>query len=299
LFFSLPKPSRKSQQCQSTYALAAALLGLWLGACSSQPDLPTFAREHKLRSGAVHTEAFSLVTLSRTPVEPGTELRVYLGGDGRPWRGTRPAKDPNGGLLALELMIQDPAASLYLGRPCYHTTPMPANCTPELWTSARYSKAVVAAVVQALNQLVKEYQASRLTLMGHSGGGVIALLVAPHLSLPTVVVTVAANLDTDAWTEFHHHLPLYNSINPQSLPTRPEAGRRIHLLGLSDNVVPPQTVDGYINSHPQEEYYYFDEFDHRCCWLQHWPEILQQIAPAAASAREGASPQPTATPARP
>ena len=47
-----------------------------------------------------------------------------------------------------------------------------------------------------------------VTFVGYSGGGVLAVLIAERLDNVAGVITVGANLDTDAWTEHHGYLPL-------------------------------------------------------------------------------------------
>jgi hypothetical protein len=55
---------------------------------------------------------------------PSGTLHVYIEHDGTPWIvSTLPSSDPTPRRpLALELMAQDPAPRLFLGRPCYFAT---------------------------------------------------------------------------------------------------------------------------------------------------------------------------------
>ena len=187
----------------------------------------------------------------------------------------KPADNPTGaGKLALELMLADPQPSVFLSRPCYYLREMPGNCTQDLWTSGRYSPEIVSTMTEAISQLPEQEAAERVTLIGYSGGGTLALLVAARMELPVTVITVAANLDTAAWTDFHGVLPLSESVNPAEQDYSRRNITQHHLLGGADTVVPPVTISKFRRNNPHAEFRLFDEFDHRCCWLEIWPEIV-------------------------
>lgn len=248
-------------------------------ACSGIPDAEQLAARHDLSLRQVPGGPFVLPVLARTEPVRGGRLHLYLEGDGRPWLGRERAANPTGRrTVALELMLADPHPALLLGRPCYHQpgTPSPP-CEPDLWTEGRYSPAVLDALAEAVQRLLAEYQPASLVLVGYSGGGVLALLLAQRQTLPATVVTVASNLDTAAWTEHHRHLPLTGSLNP-ALEIEPGADfRQIHLAGTRDGVVPPATTVGYRERHPTAEYWLHEEFDHHCCWVEAWPGLLDRV----------------------
>jgi len=215
-------------------------------------------------------------------------LTIYLEGDGQPWRSGQPAADPTGKhLLALALMLQDQAPSAYVTRPCYHAVVMPDACDVELWTGARYGAAVVAAVRSAIVDAERELGGGRgLRLVGYSGGGVLALLVAAELGRADVqVVTVAANLDTQAWSDHHRVLPLSLSRNPATDLPDQLPYTAVHLIGSADTIVPPQTLAGFKRRYPGHEYREFPGFDHQCCWASQWQQILANIERPAVAGR--------------
>lgn len=137
-------------------------------------------------------------------------LHVYLEGDGQPWlRGFWPAANPTSReMTALKLMLLDPHPAVYLNRPCYGQVQMPINCSVSLWTDGRYSSEVVAAMLAGLRELRQKYPGKRLVLLGHSGGGTLAMLLAQRMEEVVAVVTVAANLDHRAWTSARGFFPL-------------------------------------------------------------------------------------------
>ncbi len=256
------------------------VLAVCLAGCAGVDPVDALSKEPGMHMARLKAREFELVTLSHRLPNRIEQLRVYLGSDGRPWIDNRPAADPTGGRsLALELMLEDPQSALYLGRPCYHGGADLPPCEPSLWTSARYSEPVVAALVDALQQLAERHEAHELTLIGYSGGGTLAVLAASRLpSMKVSVVTLAANLDPEAWVAFHGFLPLEGSLSPVSAVPSPAAFRQLHLTGSEDARVPGVTVQRYVERHPHARFLEIEGFDHICCWVEHWPQLLEDLA---------------------
>jgi pimeloyl-ACP methyl ester carboxylesterase len=206
-------------------------------------------------------------------------LHIYLEGDGSPWRHRTiimPDPTPRSPLM-LRLMSQDRQPAAYLGRPCYNGTSAEAPCENSLWTSARYSKPVIDSMASAVRVLARRHAASELWLFGHSGGGALAMLLADEIPAVTRVVTIAGNLDTDAWTRHHGYSPLYSSINPAKHSSLRSTVWQWHLLGGNDGVIPPQLVRPFIMSQSQASGFIVDRFDHGCCWQLIWPAVLNAL----------------------
>ena len=267
-----------SWMCHNRQWLVLLTVSL-LAACGGIPDARQLADRHELLLEQVAGGPFVLPVLLQPGLLPGRPLHVYLEGDGRPWLQRERAPNPTGrGTIALELMLADPQPALLLGRPCYHQQGVPLPpCEPGLWTGGRYSQPVLDALAAALEQLLAAYQPGSLVLVGHSGGGVLALLLAQQQTLPTTVVTVASNLDTAAWTEYHRHLPLRDSLNPALDIAPGTAFRQVHFAGGLDPVVPPATTARYRERHPDAEYHLLPGFDHSCCWVSEWPALLARV----------------------
>lgn len=219
-------------------------------------------------------EAFRHVTYQRDGA--GETLHVYIEGDGRPWLyGMLAATDPTPrNAYALALMARDPAPAIYLGRPCYFGLHIEANCHERFWTSARYAPAVVDSMAAALRRLLEERERPDVVLVGYSGGGVLAVLLADRVPGVRTVVTVAANLDTEAWTAAHGYLPLTESLNPMT-SARLGGIRHVHLAGAGDAVVDSGMIEAFAARHGGR-YRVIENFDHRCCWRERWPEVLYE-----------------------
>lgn len=264
---------------------AVAIFALFFAAgCATGVSAPAaLAAKHGLVQGELQGTVFGH-TAYHTPAasqahDSDQPLWVFIDGDGRPWinGGREPAKNPTTSRpMALELAAQMQRPVLYVGRPCYDRMTMEPACTATWWTDARYSRTVVQSLAAAIQSYQRQFQFERLVLVGYSGGGVLAELVAHELRRVAAVVTIAANLDVTAWTEYHGYLPLTASLNPAATAnnaTWPE----IHLLGEDDEVVPPETVRRYFERNPGSVVWRYEGYGHVCCWLEEWPRIVSRI----------------------
>lgn len=208
---------------------------------------------------------------------PGTAtLVVYLEGDARAWHadGVRvTATPPPVAPLALELAAVDPAPAVaWLGRPCQLAADATA-CEPSLWSRRRFSGPVVSALDAGLDALRAEAEARQLELVGYSGGGVLAVLLAARRDDVVRVVTVAAPLDLAAWTA-HHGLAPLEARSPAELPARALDGvAQHHLVGERDEIVPPAVLDGYARRFPAARVEVVPGRDHGD-WRADWAERI-------------------------
>ena len=264
------------------------VLSFFLSACSIS-RLDQVALKQGLNYQRIETDLFQLAgVIRREGLEDHSKpSRIYLEGDGIPWRNNEPSANPTGQKkLGFQLFLQDESATAYLTRPCYEEETMPANCTPELWTSGRYSETVVSALMQAIEQIAPT---GDIELVGYSGGGTLATLIAHRLPSVSRVLTLAANLDHDAWSEHHGSLPLTSSLNPvDDAPTSDRS--ELHLFGADDTIAPAALAQAYFEKHAATVGV-LDGFTHHCCWVEQWPKILEEweTAPQSTSDRNCAN----------
>jgi pimeloyl-ACP methyl ester carboxylesterase len=207
----------------------------------------------------------------------GRVLHVYVEHDGTPWLDpSHVAADPTPRRpLALALMARDSGPRLLLGRPCYFDAVHDAGCDATMWTQRRYAPEVVASMADALRAFLAEHPYPRVVLIGYSGGGTLAWLMASRVPETIGVVTLAANLDTDGWTRVHGYTRMAGSLNPAWQPPLPRAVREVHYVGGRDENVPPSLALAFRARHPQATIVELPQFDHRCCWVERWPALLQ------------------------
>ena len=251
-----------------------------------------------LDAGVFVLAAFLPPALGRTET-----LTVYIEGDGMAWiDGSTPSFDPTPrDPLALRLAVRDPRGqAVYLARPCQYVEGEDRRgCETRYWTGHRFASEVIAASNEAISQLKARYAARKLELVGYSGGGAVAALVAARRGDVARLVTVAGNLDTTAWTAGHRLTPLRGSLNPADawLSLAPIPQR--HYVGAEDPVMPPRYAQSYARRFPadrQPEIVIVPGFDHRCCWVRSWPALTSADAPNAAAY---ATPIPPSSRSRP
>jgi len=228
-----------------------------------------------LRGGRFQHHAFAATR------GPAGLLVLFVDGDGLPWiRGGRQvAADPTPRVpLALELAAATPASVLYLGRPCYLEVRQPPECEARLWTAARYSPEVVASMSAAAGGYIAEHDFRQVLLVGYSGGGTLAVLMARAVPNVRGVISIAGNLDPDTWARLHGYLPLDGSLNPSLEPPLPAALKQWYLVGQRDAIVPTAASARYLERIPPERVWSYPRFDHRCCWVDEWPSVFARVS---------------------
>lgn len=252
------------------------ILALALNACKQSP-LRDIQHNPLYTINIVTGEGFMHRTIEKHPSSPvrAATLHIYIEGDGRPWwTRTQVALDPTPHRLpVLKLMEMDPNASLYVGRPCYLSVKDPA-CSPIWWTHQRYSEEIVASMNRVLDNYTQHYDVVRL--IGHSGGGTLAMLIAARRNDIDAVITLAGNLDIVAWANHHQYSPLTKSLNPIDYPL-PRTTRQLHFIGSKDSTIPIAILQQSINKIGRGSITMYKDIDHLCCWQKYWPDILNKL----------------------
>ncbi|HSH98187.1 MAG: alpha/beta hydrolase [Methylophilaceae bacterium] len=230
----------------------------------------------------LNTDSFYLATFVPHALQHAETLTIYIEGDGMAWvdRAT-PSFDPTPrDPLALRLALSDPSKNaVYLARPCQYVTGADKqNCTQKYWTDSRFAPEVISASNQAISQLKSRYQAKHIRLVGYSGGAAVAVLVAAQRDDIEMLVTVAGNLDTAFWTKANHLSPLTGSLNPADTWQSLQAIEQRHYVGGQDKVIAESIARAYadrFDSEHQPPITVIADFDHHCCWVKRWPEIVK------------------------
>ena len=226
---------------------------------------------------------FDLTAYQRLGAGGGGKLVVYIEGDGLAWinRGQLSDDPTPSDPVALRFAAQDDAADvLYLARPCQYVTGASArNCAPRYWSEARFAPEVVEAADRAVALVKAEAGQARIELVGYSGGGVLATLLAARRNDVVRVITVAANLDLPSWTAYHHVTPLSQSLNPTDAAAALAKVPQVILVGTRDEVVPPALIERYRAALPADAPIAIVPvagFSHECCWSERWPALLRE-----------------------
>lgn len=248
------------------------------GCQTTTSQFQILAEKHKLQRSWVNANGYDHLVFKHKMFSKSGLLHVYLEGDGIPWRfRVFPATDPTAAQsLMLPLMTLDNGPAVYVGRPCYNGKATAPGCDPTMWTSGRYSITVVNSMAKAIEKIRAQSGARKIRLIGHSGGGALAMLIAQQIQVDQVI-TLAGNLDTDAWTRHHRYTRLFASLNPAKQDALPHHIAQWHLLGGEDDVVPPSIVRQFIQTQTNALGVQIDHFDHSCCWASIWPRVVSSI----------------------
>jgi pimeloyl-ACP methyl ester carboxylesterase len=250
-------------------ALIPAIALLCLTACAPAEHLNALAAAAGFQRDLVLGTHFEhVVYRNHWQDTKGAVLHVYLEGDGLPWitRYTVSADPTPGDPLALRLMRHDPAPSIYLGRPCYNGQASAPGCSPKMWTSGRYGPLVVASMQAVLDRILAAAHFGGVLLIGYSGGGTLAMLLAARVPETRGVITIAGNLDVQRWAKLHGYSMLQDSINPADEPPLRRTIRQVHYVGALDMNVPPALVRAAVARQPQADVVVVQGCDHRC-WV--------------------------------
>jgi dienelactone hydrolase len=260
--------------------VATMVVATLVGCATPEQYAQTLARSHGLEPLLLQGTQFQHHAFAAVRGPPGL-LVLFIEGDGSPWiaGGRRIAADPTSRRpLALELAVTTPASVLYLGRPCYLEVSRPPECSESLWTSERYSSEVVASMSAAAAAYIAEHHFEQVLIVGYSGGGTLAALMARNLPHASGLVAIAGNLDPDAWAQLHGYLPLRGSLNPSLEPPLPADLQQWYLVGERDSNVPAAATTRYFARISQDRVWSYARFDHKCCWVEAWPSIFVSIS---------------------
>jgi pimeloyl-ACP methyl ester carboxylesterase len=222
-------------------ALTLGVTGLLLAACAT--PLPPFEAAGWRRTDLDVGGRKLAVALS--PLHGSSEvLTVVIEGDGRAHDiDGRPSTDPTPdkavGFQIARAWPRRPVA--WLGRLCQYVRAADPHCAPADWTTGRFSDDAIVAASAAVDDLKRMAGARRIALVGWSGGGVLAALLATRRADVTALTTIAAPLDLAAWTRANRISPLSGSRDPAR-----EAGAVIpqaHLFGSRDTITAPGLME--------------------------------------------------------
>ncbi|MDR1487702.1 MAG: alpha/beta hydrolase [Deltaproteobacteria bacterium] len=218
----------------------------------------------------------------------GDELVVYIEGDGRAVVAGRPSQDPTP-LFAqsLELAFLDDAPLvLYLARVGQYMPSFANKSYQPYWSSARLAPEVVQAASSAIDEVKRKTGAQRIHLVGFSGGGGLAVLLADSRSDVVSLVTIAGLLDTDWWVKSQGWHPLTGSLNPASRAENLVDIPQIHYYGYKDKIIVPEMSQRFAGLASFQNFKRVGlELDHYHGWTKIWSTLLDtQIMPLRQSA---------------
>ena len=261
-------------------ALLLCLLLLLTGCSHWQ----TVAQREALQQQVVQGQPFrhrlfwNHATQAMLQQHPATPVlwHLYIEGDGQAVDAFgRVSADPTPNVpLLLPVLGADHTPALYLGRPCYYQTADPL-CHPRHWTLERYSQHTLDSLLAAATRFLPPQD--RVILIGHSGGGTLAMLLAAQWPQVCGLITLAGNLDVNAWIQANQYSPLPDSLDPAHLPPlRPDLAQW-HFAGQQDNIIRPDWIATVSAHQPGAHFMVLEQQDHQHHWQQHLRNSLQAM----------------------
>ena len=261
-------------------ALASVLLAL--GGCVLDRDgtANDLARPVGLTRRIVPTGDFALTAFVRLDA-PGRPVTVYIEGDGLGYRDrTLPSLDPTPAHpVGLALAAADRSTNVvYLARPCQYTPPqLNPRCDIPYWTRKRFAPEIIAAISRAIDQVVA--RGSPVNLVGYSGGGAVAVLVAARRGDVASIRTLAGNLDTEEVNKIHGVDPMPDSLNPIEFAVQVASIPQIHFSGGDDETVPTAIADRFRHAVGGTcvKTVSVPGATHTSGWQERWPNLLGMV----------------------
>lgn len=237
---------------------------------------PAFMAERVIQAGP-----FNLTAWERMH-KHNVAANIYIEGDGLAWISPERVslnptpKNP----VALHMAAFDKAANVgWLARPCQYTgLASGAPCPVKYWTDARFAPEVIAAYHDALDNIKAMYDITGFNLIGYSGGGGIAALVAAERDDVLSLRTAAGNLDTKTFTSYHQVSPMSNSLNPVTVAEELADIPQHHFIGGNDDIIPPAIFHSWSQSSGETDcvkHTIITENEHTKGWAEKWPELLK------------------------
>ncbi|MBN2453236.1 MAG: alpha/beta hydrolase [Candidatus Omnitrophica bacterium] len=266
----------------------AVLLALQLSGCaatSSFINRGAFCEDLAARNGftkeLIDAGTFKLLSYTRFTkrIEPVT---IYIEGDGLAWKSRRCLSDdptPKD-TLVVELASVDPSENTaYLARPGQYSLSGASECESAYWSSKRFSEEVIASMNMAVDRLKRISGADKVDLVGYSGGGAIAVLVAARRNDVASIRTIAGNLDTEALNRHHGVSALTGSLNPIDYASAISKVPQRHFVGTGDKTVPAFIAESFARragDNSGGSVIKVEGATHNTGWREKWPELLRK-----------------------
>ena len=206
---------------------------------------------------------------------------MYIEGDGQAYRDRQsPSDDPTpSDPVGLRLAAREPGGkALYLARPGqYLSREVLARLDPTLWTTQRYAPSTIACLSAALDAAKAVYGAETLRLVGYSGGGALAVLLAARRADVVELVTLAANLDLAAWSELHGLALPPRWQNPADVAPAVAHIPQTHITGSNDANTLPWLCRRFLarmGNTSRARCLVLDGADHHHGLVEAWPGVV-------------------------
>ena len=236
----------------------------------------TVAQSGNLVQQKIATDDFLLTTYQRfDSTADNKQMVVYIEGDGMAWisRDQLSSNPTPVQPIALKLASIDTNVNvLYIARPCQYLWPQKMNrCSSRYWSDKRGSEEVISSINQAISIVKQKQNISSIRLIGYSGGGGIATLIADRRADVNEFVSVSGNLNYKLFTQTHNLSPMNGSIDPITVANQIGSIPQIHYVGADDKIIPKQIALSF-----SDKVKVISDVSHDN-WPDKWAQILRTI----------------------
>ena len=236
----------------------------------------TVAQSGNLVQQKIATDDFLLTTYQRfDSTADNKQMVVYIEGDGMAWisRDQLSSNPTPVQPIALKLASIDTNSNvLYIARPCQYLWPQKMDrCSSRYWSDKRGSEEVISSINQAISIVKQKQNIPSIRLIGYSGGGGIAALIADRRADVNEFVSVSGNLNYKLFTQTHDLSPMNRSIDPITVANQIGLIPQIHYVGADDKIIPRQIALSF-----SDKVKVINDVSHDN-WSDKWAQILRTI----------------------
>ncbi|HJD55122.1 MAG TPA: alpha/beta hydrolase [Rickettsia endosymbiont of Pyrocoelia pectoralis] len=265
------------------FAWVVFLISVILSGCSTTKDFATrvkesqnIATQNNFQVRLVKGGEFVLTTYQRI-ADRNLPFVFYIEGDGHLADGAVNSDNPtpaNPMLIKLAAIDKRPNV-VYIARPCQYT-PLKMNpkCINDYWLDKRMNGEVVSSINDVINTI---NNGQKFSLVGFSGGGGLAILIANQNPNVKDIITIAGNLDTENFDKHHNYRGyLVKSLNPINYAKQVNNIPQLHLSGQNDKRVPPFIAESYVKASSSTcvKHQIIPDNSHARGWDKVWSGIL-------------------------
>lgn len=220
----------------------------------------------------VKGDKFQIYTYQKI-TDPSKEYAIYLEGDGYIFYSDPTPMNPM--LIRLASLDHRPNV-IYIARPCQYAIENNTGvCNSSYWTTKRMSEDSVNAMNEVINKITHN---KPINLIGFSGGGGMAALIAARNPKVQSIITIAGNLDHIAFNNYHRSMQMTESLNPIDYADKIRLIPQLHLSGANDRAVPPFIAEAFVKKSNSKCVYNktFPNFTHSKGWEMIWKSVIAE-----------------------
>jgi len=240
--------------------------------------ITSLIKNKQLKYEIIKTNIFDIFTVHPVKLKC-TCIKIYIEGDGLAWLDSYTVSDNPTPVnpVGFKLFLTDNSqCKIYLARPCQYLSYK--NCSNEYWTNKRFSPEIIKTYQNVLDQIKNKYHIQKFVLIGFSGGGAVASILAAKRKDVQTLITVAGNLNTKFWCEYHKISYLRGSLNPVDFSSNLEKIVQYHFVGGNDKIMPKDIYDSYIKNFSNQQNIHLilvPAVTHTKGWVNIWKKFLE------------------------